>query len=107
MRVTSQTLKTSLTGPRPNRSITLAWSILSEDYEPENLCENIGNQYLARRDSFSHSDSPPVAAHIDTTGRRSTRCAGAFRRRFGELVTTTRNKIGAVSTATLPEIFLC
>jgi len=50
-----------------------ARSILSEDYKPDNLRENIGKQYLTRSDSFSHCDShcdsSPVEP-VDTTGRR-------------------------------------
>jgi hypothetical protein len=46
----------------------LAGSILSEDYKPGKLRENIGEQYLTRRDLFSHSDSSPVEI-VDTTGR--------------------------------------
>ena len=55
-----------------NKALTqehnLARSILSEDYKPDNLRENIGKQYLTRSDSFSHSDSSPVEI-VDTTGR--------------------------------------
>ena len=46
---------------------TLAGSILSEDYKPDKLRKNIGEQYLTRRDSFSHSESFPVEI-VGTTG---------------------------------------
>jgi hypothetical protein len=46
---------------------TLAGSVLSEDYKPDKLRKNIGEQYLTRRDSFSHSESFPVEI-ADTTG---------------------------------------
>jgi len=51
-----------------NAGANLARSILSEHYKPDDLCENIGKQYLTRSDSFSHFDSSLVKL-VDTTGR--------------------------------------